>query len=74
MASRRQAGLDELMIVNPGSPGSSRTVILRRTRTADRPTRSAADVQQDRGIGCSCGATSGRFFLGEDGALYELIE
>jgi len=78
MARRQRTGLDELMIVNPGSPASTRAVVLRRPPSADQPPQATADVQpagHQRGKGAKARSRArGRFFLGADGALYEVIE
>lgn len=78
MAAGQRTGLDELMIVNPGSPGTARTVILRRRPTADQVSRASSDIQwESQGyerVGGDRRRARGRFFLGADGALYEVIE
>ncbi len=64
------SGLDELMIVNPGSPGGG-AVFLGADGTLYQ-------VEPDRVAGAELGDLSafevGRFFLGDDGMLYEVVK
>ena len=78
MRRRQRPGLDELMIVNPGTPDALQTVRLRRSRPVEPIPAASGDIQSER-PGCgSCGRAAprarSRFFLGADGALYEVIE
>jgi hypothetical protein len=66
------------MIVNPGTPGAAQTVALRRSQPAERISAASGDIQSEA-LGCgSCGRAAprarSRFFLGADGALYEVID
>jgi hypothetical protein len=66
MAPARRPPLDELMIVNPGTPANSRALVLRRAphaKLAPEQPRRADQEPPER-----------RFFLGSDGTLYEVIE
>ena len=62
MRRRGSLGLDELMIVNPGSPGAG-AVFLGEDGT----------LYQVQGMSLSEWDEPGRFFLGEDGTLYEVL-
>ena len=74
MARRRQ-GLDELMIVNPGSPGAIRAVTLRGiARAVDAPEAIEADGHSRERSATPSARRRRRVFLGSDGALYEVIE
>jgi hypothetical protein len=62
-------GLDELMIVNPGSPSSDTTWFLGEDGGLYRIDRLGADLSLDAALGG--GEPLPDFFLGDDGTLYE---
>jgi len=62
-------GLDELMIVNPGTTPSDRTWFLGDDGGLYRVDRVGEDPARDAGIGEPDALP--RFFLGDDGTLYE---
>lgn len=57
-----EVGFDELMIVNPGTPGDVRAVSFRRARLESVEPAHAPRTR------------ASRFLMGADGALYEVIE
>jgi hypothetical protein len=75
MRRSQRLGLDELMIVNPGRPGRQKGLEMRRLGASRvlrrmRPVgpRDRRRLEQRRGQGL------GRFFLGGDDTLYEVVE
>lgn len=74
MARRPRPGLDELMIVNPGSPGAIRAVTLRGIARAVDPPEALATDRHGPGPNAPRPRRRRRVFLGSDGALYEVIE
>ncbi len=75
MARRPRHGLDELMIVNPGTPGAIRAVTLRGVaRAVDAPEAIEADGHSRERSATPIARRRRRLFLGSDGTLYEVIE
>jgi hypothetical protein len=67
------------MIVNPGTPMTNRALKLRRARNAGptpeaRPHVALEERERRRLSGHRQKGHEGRFFLGSDGTLYEVIE
>jgi hypothetical protein len=69
MAPARRPPLDELMIVNPGTPMTIRALSLRTARPHVEP-----EQPERRSVSGHGHPGQGRFFLGSDGTLYEVIE
>ena len=77
MAPARRRPMDELMIVNPGSPGALDALAApsRRPGARQGSREHTAGRQEDRDpAGLSGRRPPGRFFLGSDGTLYEVID
>jgi hypothetical protein len=72
MARRPRPALDELMIVNPGSPGAIRAVRLH--RRVIRTDETWAPCRSDGHDRVTTTRPRSRFFLGFDGTLYEVID
>ncbi len=81
-------GLDELMIVNPGPPGTDALFLgedgtlyqiqglgeeAEPQGTGEFLLGEDGTLFQVQGLGEAEGRESGRFFLGEEGTLYELV-
>jgi hypothetical protein len=81
-------GLEELMIVNPGSPSAETFFLGTEGRLYQAQGLSQAEelqgmgqfflgddgiLYQVQGLGSAEDIDPGRFFLGEDGTLYELL-
>jgi hypothetical protein len=64
-------GLDELMIVNPGSPPSETTWLLGEDGGLYQIHRMGEDAARDAAL--SDGEPMPDFFLADDGTLYERI-
>ena len=69
MAQKRFSGLDELMIVNPGSPNDGPTLQLGQVFIGDD-----GRLYQLQGLqGDDFFGELSEFYLGEDGTLYQVI-